>query len=61
MTNLRDKVSQDLKRLENEGIVEVVAGEATPWLKPLVIAAKSDHNIRICVEMRVENKAITRT
>ena len=47
--------------MENEGIIEDVTGEPTPWLNPLVIVPKDEDNIRICVEMRTANKAITRT
>ena len=31
---LRNKVNEELKRLENEGVMEDVTGEPTPWLKP---------------------------
>ena len=58
---LRDKVNEELKPLENEGIIEDVTGEPTPWLNPLVIVLKGEHNIRICVDMRAANKAISRT
>ena len=44
---LRDKVNEELKRLEKEGINEDVTVEATPWLNPLVIVPKGVHNIRI--------------
>ena len=56
-----DKVNEELKRLENEGIIEDVTGKPTPWLNPLVIVPKGEHNIKICVDMRAANKAITRT
>ena len=58
---LRDKVNDELKRLENKGIIEDVTGEPISWLNPLVIVPKGEHNIRICVDMRAANKAITRT
>ena len=51
----------ELKRLENEGIIEDVTGEPTLWLNLLVIVPKDEDNIRICVDMRPANKAITRT
>ena len=53
-------MNEELKRLENEGIIEDVTGEPTPWLNPLVIVPKDEDNIRICVEMRTANKAIAR-
>ena len=58
---LRDKVNEELKRLEKEGIIEDVTGEPTPWLNPLVIVPKGERNIIICVDMRAANNAITRT
>ena len=57
----RDKVNEELKRLEKEGINEDVTVEPTPCLNPLVIVPEGVHNIRICVDMRAANKAITRT
>ena len=54
-------MNEELKPLENEGIIEDVTGEPTPWLNPLVIVLKGEHNIRICVDMRAANKAISRT
>ena len=56
-----DKVNEELKRLENEGIIEDVAGEPTPWLNPFVIVLKGEHNTRICIDMRAANKLISRT
>ena len=54
-------MNEELKRLEKEGINEDVTVEPTPCLNPLVIVPKGVHNIRICVDMRAANKAITRT
>ena len=58
---LRDKVNEELKQLEKEGIIEDVTEEPTSWLNPLVIVPTGEDNIRICVDMRAANKAITRT
>ena len=54
-------MNEELKRLENESIIEDVTGEPTPWLNQLVIVPKGEHNIRICVDVRAANKTITRT
>ena len=54
-------MNEELKRLKSEGIIEDVTGEPTPWLNPLVIVPKGEHNTRICVHMRAANKTITRT
>ena len=58
---LRNKVNEELKRLENQVIIEDVTGVPTQWLNSLVIVPKGEHNIRICVDIRAANKAITRT
>ena len=59
---LRDKVNKELEPLEREDIIEDVTGEPTHWLNPLVIVPKGDKgdNIRVCIDMRKANKAITR-
>lgn len=54
---VRDKVSAELKRLENEGIIERVT-EATEWVSPMVVVKKKSGDIRICVDMRRVNEAI---
>ena len=51
-------MNEELKRLENESIIEDITGEPTPWLNPLVIVPKGEHNIRIYVDMCAANKAI---
>ena len=58
---LRKKVSEEIERLQAEDIIEDVTKEPTPWLNPLVIIPKGDNSIRLCVDMRCANKAITRT
>ena len=54
-------MNEELKRLENGAIIEDVTEELTPWLHPLVVTPKGMHNVRICVDVRATNKAITRT
>ena len=58
---LREKVKQELNRLEAEGIIEDISSEPTPWLNPLVVVPKGNNKIRLCVDMRNANKAISRT
>ena len=60
--HLRDKVEAEIKRLEQEDIIEKVTGP-TEWVSPVVIAEKpkSPSKVRICVDMREPNKAIMRT
>ena len=58
--HVRKKVEAELKRLEDEDIIERVSG-GTPWVSPIVVAPKRDPNaIRLCVDMRAANHAIIR-
>ena len=54
-------MNEEFRRLENEGIINDVTGESTPWLYPLVVVPKGEQNIRVCVDIRAANKTITRT
>ena len=58
---LRKKVNIELERLERAGIIEDVTNLPTPWLNPLVVVPKGEEDVRICLDMRCANKAITRT
>ena len=58
---LREKAREELDKLEKAGIIEDVTNEPTPWLNPLVIAPKPNGKIRLCLDMRCANKAISRT
>ena len=58
---LRQKVKNELNKLEQQGIIEDVSGEPTPWLNPLVVVPKGENEIRVCLDMRNANTAITRT
>ena len=57
--HMRQKVSDALDRLEEQGIIEKVHGP-TPFVSPLVVIPKKDGDIRLCVDMRMANKAIQR-
>ena len=59
--HLRKGLEQELTRLEHEGIIEKVHGP-TPWVSPLVVVPKpkNPEKVRLCVDMRVANKAIER-
>ena len=60
--HMRKKVEAELQRLEDLDIIEKVDGP-TPWVSPIVVAPKpkSPDEIRLCVDMRIPNKAIKRT
>ena len=57
--HLRKKVEAELDRLEEQGIIEKVDGP-TPWISPLVVIPKKNEEIRLCVDMRMANRAILR-
>jgi hypothetical protein len=57
--HLRKKVEQELDNLESQGIIEKVEGP-TPWVSPLVVIPKKNDDVRLCVDMRMANKAINR-
>ena len=57
--HLRKKVSAELEKLEQEGIIERVEGP-TPWVSPLVVIPKKNGDVRLCVDMRMPNQAIQR-
>ena len=56
---LRGKVEHKLQELIDYDIIEEVNGP-TPWVSPVVIVPKSSGDIRLCVDMRMANKAILR-
>ncbi|CAB4026663.1 Retrovirus-related Pol poly from transposon, partial [Paramuricea clavata] len=58
--HVRNDVSKELKKLEEQDIVEKVANEPTPWISPIVVMPKKDGGIRLCVAMREANQAIER-
>ena len=58
---MREKVENELERLENAGVIERVYGP-TEWVSPMVLQTKrKSEEIRICIDMRLANKAIKRT
>lgn len=52
-------VEAELEKMEEQGVIKKVSGP-TPWVSPLVLAPKQPGAIRICVDMRLPNKAIKR-
>ena len=53
---VRDAVSEELKRLEAEGIIERI--DSSPWVSPIVVVQKRTGGIRLCVDLREPNKAV---
>ena len=50
-------MEQELSNLEHQNIIERVKGP-TPRVSPLVVIPKKNEDVRICVDMRMANKAI---
>ena len=55
--HLHKKVEEELEHLKQQGIIEKVDGP-TPWVSPLVLIPKKNGHVRICVDMRMANKAM---
>ncbi|KAJ8262031.1 hypothetical protein GJAV_G00161310 [Gymnothorax javanicus] len=53
---LRDSVTQELQRLQADGIIEPI--DASPWVSNLVIDRKKSGGLRVCVDLRQVNKAV---
>lgn len=60
--HLRDKVEKEIKKLEEQDIIEKVTGP-TEWVSRIVTPPKPKNpsEIRVCVDMREANKAVIRT
>ena len=58
--HIRQDVSKELKKLQDQDIIEKVTIQPTPWVSPIVATPKKDGGIRICVDMREANQAIER-
>ena len=47
--------------MESSDVIErVPENEGTPWVSPIIAVPKKDGGVRICVDMRQANEAITR-
>ena len=60
--HIRKQVESELERLEKLDMIERVDGPA-PWVSPIGVAPKpkNPNEIRLCVDMRLPNKAILRS
>lgn len=56
---LKDKVKQELERMEQMNIITKVE-EPTTWVNPIVVVKKPNGKVRICLDPRELNKAILR-
>ena len=59
---IREKVQEELDKLEQRDIIEEVVDAPSPWVSPIVgqPKPKKPSELRICVDMREVNKAIRR-
>ena len=53
---VRDKVSAELRKLEQQGVIEKV--DSSEWVSPIVVSYKKSGKIRLCIDLREVNKAI---
>lgn len=56
---LKDRLSQELKKMEQLGVVRKVT-HPTRWVHPLVLVAKKNGDIRVCLDPRDLNVAVQR-
>nr|XP_049707055.1 uncharacterized protein K02A2.6-like [Helicoverpa armigera] len=57
--SLRDQLAEELKRMERYGVIKKVT-HPTDWVHPLVIVAKKNNTIRVCLDPRELNRAVRR-
>ena len=57
--SMRDKVKDELSRMEKEGIIKKVT-KPTSWVNSMVVVTKLNGSIRICIDPRDLNKAVKR-
>ena len=59
--HLRNKVERELNKPLEQEIIERIEDTPTPWVSPIVTPPKNNSDeIRLCVDMRNANTAITR-
>jgi hypothetical protein len=56
---VRDKVAEELRRLEKAGIIAPV-NEPTKWVSALLVVAKGNNSIRLCLDPKPLNRALRR-
>ncbi|XP_051794021.1 ribonuclease inhibitor-like [Acanthochromis polyacanthus] len=53
---VRDQVSEELQRLEKDGVIERI--DSSPWVSPIVVVKRKSSRLRICPDLREPNKAV---
>lgn len=57
---VRDKIEAELQRLTADGVIAPIT-EPTPWVSALLVVAKSNGSLRICIDPKPLNKALQRS
>ena len=56
---LRDKVREELERMESMGMISKV-DTPTPWCAEMVVVPKKSGEVRICVDLKPLNESVLR-
>ena len=56
---LRDKVREELERMERLGVISKVE-DPTPWCDGLVVVPKRSGSVRLCVDLKPLNESVLR-
>ena len=54
---MRDRVEAELRKMVDDGVIAPVS-RPTPWVSALLVVAKQDGGIRICIDPKPLNKAL---
>ena len=57
---LEEKVAEQLRQMERDGIIERTKGALPLWCHPMMLTPKPDGSIRICIDPRYLNKFLIR-
>ena len=58
--HFRKKLEKEIATMLKDDIIEEINMESTPWVSSIVTPSKKNGDVRICVDMRMANKAIER-
>ena len=55
---VREDVTNHLRELEAQGVIEKVERHTSPWLSPIVAVRKRNGKLRVCLDLSEVNKAV---
>lgn len=55
---MKTAVNSKLEEMRKQGIIEKVEG-SIPWLSPIIVISKKGGDVRLVLDMRVLNQALT--